>query len=556
MNGRITVMILRNYQSEAIVKMNEMENGESKICYIATGGGKTVIFSSYASTCKGRVVVIIDQTELREQSVDKLSVFVPREEIGEIQGAINEFDKRVTVATRQSLTHAKSDRMDKLLANGEIDTLIIDECHLALEQQKKIIKKLNPRVVVGFTASPFTVGINNVYDGFLYTKDMYSLIKENYLCSPRAFVCKTNVSLDGISSCAGDFNSKELDERINTQGRNRLIVEKFLEVGTDRNSVLAFCSSIDMAEKLRDEFRKAKVSCECVDSTLDEDTRKDILDRFREGKIRVLTNVNILTKGIDIPRIDCVVCATPTKSKNRYIQQIGRGARPFEGKNDFLVLDISDNYKKHNLLDCCSLFDVENGETVQEREERKEREARDEAERKRLEEERIAKAIAEEQERLRIEMEEINLFNRDMFNITKNSTMDWFYNTITKNGIEYKVAILTGSMHKDYYVIKVSAKEFKVYEVSNLKTPKGYKNIMREVAEYDSLKDAYEDAENRSSRYGSNYTRRNASWKREYATEPQIRACKNSSYVKTKWDAHKFMRKRSCYFNIMNDSEL
>lgn len=548
-------MELRNYQQEAVKEMINMEKGEKKICYIATGGGKTIIFSNYASICKGRVLVVIDQTELREQSVDKLSIFVPREEIGEIQGEINQFDKRVTVATRQSLTHAKSDRMNKLLANGEIDTLIIDECHLALEQQKKIIKYIKPRIVVGFTASPFTVGIDKIYSDFLYTKDMYSLIKDKYLCSPRAYVCKTDVSLDGISSCAGDFNSRELDDRINVLNRNKLIVDKYLELASNRKSTLAFCSSIDMAENLRDEFKKRGVNCESVDSTLDEDTRKDILNRFREGKINVLTNVNILTKGIDIPRIDCIICGTPTKSKNRYIQQIGRGARISEGKEDFIVLDITDNYRKHNLLNCATIFDTKDGETIIEKVEREEKEAKDKAERERQEKERIAREIAMEEELRRVEMQEINLFNKDMFNITKNSILDWYYNIVTVKGVKYNVAILTANKNIDFYVVKTSENEFKVYEriskVRKMKIGNDYSYELIEVDSYNSLKEAYEYVESESMHYGSNFSRRGATWKSEPATESQIKACKNSrNPIYTKWDAHKFMNKRNCYFTL------
>ena len=191
-------MELRNYQVECLNKINELQEGAKNIIEIATGGGKTVIFSKLIAETKGRCIVVIDQEELLQQSVSKLiAVGVNGEDIGRVKGVLDEVNKQYLVATRQSLTH----------------------------QQKKIIDGIGAKYVLGFSATPYATGIEKVYEDILFKKDILSLVKEGYLVSPRALVCESNVSLDGISMTLGDFNQKELNERIDIEDRNKFIVE-------------------------------------------------------------------------------------------------------------------------------------------------------------------------------------------------------------------------------------------------------------------------------------------------------------------------------------------
>jgi len=57
------------------------------------------------------------------------------------------------------------------------------------------------------------------------------------------------------------------------------------------------------------------------------------------GKIKVLSNCQILSEGWDQPKVSCVILARPTKSYGLYIQQIGRTLRPYPNKKDTLIID-------------------------------------------------------------------------------------------------------------------------------------------------------------------------------------------------------------------------
>lgn len=543
-NNKIEILnkgiVLRTYQEECINAIKGIQDGEKKIVEIATGGGKTVIFSKLIAEEVGRALVVIDQEELLQNAVNKLKSFTD-EEIGRVKGVLDEVSNRIVVATRQSLTHPKSNRIDRILECGDIDTIIIDECHIALEQQKKIIEGINAKKVLGFSATPYTAGIEKVYDDILYKKDILSLVKDGYLVSPRALVCESNISLDGIKMTLGDFNQKELNERIDIEERNKFILHKWQEHASDRMATIVFCSSVENSKNIRDEFKRAGITCESVDSELDSKEREDILKRFESGEIKVLCNVNILTKGVDIPRVDCIIEATPTRSLMKYIQQVGRALRLHDSKNDALILDITDNCKKHSLINCNTAFGLKNGEDITDMEERIEKEAEvEKQERKRKAEEEKQRKLKEEE----LIMREIDLFNSNIFNIRENSAYDWYFNKIDV----VDIAILTAAKNIDFYIVS-NNKTYTSYKRTALEN---YKYELEVISESNSLKELQEEVEALANEVEKSaaYTNPKCKWKAdENITLKQIQACKGKD-VKTKWQVEKYFRRKSCYFAL------
>lgn len=532
-------MELRDYQIKALDKLRGIDEGRY-IVEIATGGGKTVIFSKLIAETEGRCMVIIDQEELLNQSVNKLNVFTD-EKIGRVKGVLDEISNKYLVATRQSLCHPKSNRIERILEHGAIDTLVIDECHIGLEQQKKIMEGIGAKKVIGFSATPYTIGIEKVYDDIIYKKDILSLVKEGYLVSPRALVCESNVSLDGIKMTLGDFNQKELNERIDIQDRNEFIVHKYQQYASDRMATIVFCSSVENAKNVRDEFRKAGISCESVDCDLSSSEREDILKRFETGQIKVLTNVNILTKGVDIPRVDCIIEATPTRSLMKYIQQVGRALRLHENKKDALILDITDNCKKHSLINCNTAFGLKHGENIEDMEARLEAEAEEEKQLKiKLAEEERQRKLKEEE----LIMREINLFNENIFNIRSNSSMDWYFNKIGSADI----AILTAAKNIDFYIVSKEGTYTSYKRIQG----EGYTYELEAISEGNSLKELQEEIEQLAEGIENSgaYTNPKCRWKlNENITEKQRQACKGKE-VKSVWDVEKYFRKKGNYFTL------
>ena len=87
-------------------------------------------------------------------------------------------------------------------------------------------------------------------------------------------------------------------------------------------------------------FRDGGIPAEALDGATPLEHRRAILPRLNSGETRACMNVGVLTEGFDEPSVDCVIVATPTRSQVKYAQAVGRGLRPFPGKDDCLVIDV------------------------------------------------------------------------------------------------------------------------------------------------------------------------------------------------------------------------
>ena len=104
----------------------------------------------------------------------------------------------------------------------------------------------------------------------------------------------------------------------------------------------AFCADVQHARDLADTFNGAGIVAAAIFGEMDLNERRDVLRRFEEGAIRVLTNCGVLTEGFDSPEVDCVLLTRPTRSSGLYVQCVGRGTRTAPGKQNCLVLDFVD----------------------------------------------------------------------------------------------------------------------------------------------------------------------------------------------------------------------
>lgn len=94
------------------------------------------------------------------------------------------------------------------------------------------------------------------------------------------------------------------------------------ELLAGRKSTLVFCVDIKHVEDLVQQFRDLGVQAYGVTGKTSKTERKDLLDRFRAREFPVLVNCAIFTEGTDIPNIDCVYLARPTRSKNLLVRTV------------------------------------------------------------------------------------------------------------------------------------------------------------------------------------------------------------------------------------------
>src|SRR5262249_27831886 len=169
------------------------------------------------------------------------------------------------------------------------------------------------------------------------------LVKQRYLVKPSWFAISTQIDLEGVRTRAGDFELGRLAERFDTDMCRKIVVAAYKEYAGSRPAI-AFTVSVAGAHALAQAFTEAGYKGVAADGTTDKAIRRQILKDFEAGDIQILCNCGIWTEGLDLPRLSCILLARPTRSDGLYIQMIGRGLRPANGKEarddeDCLILD-------------------------------------------------------------------------------------------------------------------------------------------------------------------------------------------------------------------------
>jgi superfamily II DNA or RNA helicase len=363
-------IVLRKYQKEILQALNrfEQKGGKRALVVAAQGTGKRLTSITH-SLKYNKILFICHTEELIEQAREEFENFYPMQ-IGIVKAQQFDIGQKVTISSPQTLYK----RLDKIPENT-FDLIIVDECHRYLAKTWIIpLHYFQPKMMTGWTATPTRLdGLNmsNIFEEIVYDYPIDKAINEGYLCKLDAYRIKTQCDLSTLHKLGGDFKLNELSDKVDTDERNRLIVEKYLEYAEGRQT-LAFCVDIKHAERLRDCFKAKCINCEMIVSDKELcDNRKELVSDFKNKKIQVITNVEILTTGFDYCDVACILMARPTQSLALYLQSIGRVTRiksdvfQFDfGKNDGIILDIVDVSGKHNLINTWTL---EEGKRIEDR---------------------------------------------------------------------------------------------------------------------------------------------------------------------------------------------
>jgi ATP-dependent helicase IRC3 len=192
------------------------------------------------------------------------------------------------------------------------------------------------------------LSLSDVFGKITYHKDFMEMIEQKYLSSMRVTTINTHVDLDHVRKSKTDFKLVDLSNAVNTPARNTVIVSSWKKYAHEqgRKSTLVFAVDIAHTVQLCNTFLVAGINASFITSKTPDLTRFQILEDFRKGKIPVLVNCAILTEGTDIPCVDCILLARPTRSNTLFQQMFGRGLRLFPGKEDCLLIDFVDSFKR------------------------------------------------------------------------------------------------------------------------------------------------------------------------------------------------------------------
>lgn len=227
---------------------------------------------------------------------------------------------------------------------------------------KKFIADLmtiNPQMkVIGFTASPFRLSSGRLDEGdgaifgrVAYEIGILELIERGFLCPPVTKAMHTHFDLTGVHTRGGEFVPSELAGAVDVDEVTQSAVDEIVSYGRDRKAWIAFGASVEHALHIRDAIRARGFSCETVTGKTPAAERAAIIESFKRGYIRCLTNVEVLTTGFDAPAVDLLAVLRPTQSAGLWLQMIGRGTRLSPGKDNCLVLDFGQNAARFGPID-------------------------------------------------------------------------------------------------------------------------------------------------------------------------------------------------------------
>ena len=336
----VTTIQLRDYQKECIEKIQSMPPG-SYLVQMPTGCGKTATFTHIPR--KGRVLVLAHREELVRQPAKYYDCPVGFEIAAE-----HSHGEDVVIASVQSLVR----RLERFNPH-DFDMIITDEAHhAAAGTYKKIYDHFTPEKHIGFTATPNRgdkARLDDVYSEIIFQRDLRWAIKSGFLCDIYCLRVNIGFDLSGVAVRNGDYAPGELDEAMD--GTADAIAQAYREHA--KGATLIFAVSVHQAEEIAKRIPGAVV---VTGKTKD---RAEIIERFSRREIPCIVNVMVFTEGTDIPLVESVIIARPTKSDSLYSQMVGRGLRLHPDKERLILIDCVGITGKANLCTAPSLLGID-----------------------------------------------------------------------------------------------------------------------------------------------------------------------------------------------------
>jgi superfamily II DNA or RNA helicase/ankyrin repeat protein len=357
-----------------------------------TGSGKTrVAVQSLVEMMRddkltGGVLWVADREELLEQAVEAWQGVWASE--GELAGTLTISrlwggrrqplpvgGRNVIVASIQTL-YSRFSQDSRCLSDFIFDVVVMDEAHRSTAPSyTKVLENLglgrtyqsHEPCLIGLTATPYRgfseketqrlryrYGYHRLDHGAFPSRDTNEVIR--YLQAEGILAKADHAIIKGgrfqlsdkelVSAKKMPWLPRSVETRIGQDAsRSRRIVGAYLAKVDPDWPTLIFATSVEHSVKLAELFKSEGIAAEAVSAKTNMLVRRDVVQKFRSGDIKVLINYGIFREGFDAPKTRAVIVARPVYSPNLYFQMIGRGLRGAKngGHPRCLVLNVHDN---------------------------------------------------------------------------------------------------------------------------------------------------------------------------------------------------------------------
>ncbi|WP_394142693.1 DEAD/DEAH box helicase [Vibrio chagasii] len=355
---------LRPYQADSVKSVIHYfrKHQTPAVLVLPTGAGKSLVIAELARLAKGRVLVLAHVKELVEQNHEKYEGYGLKGSIFSAGLGRKETDQQVVFASVQSVVR----NLDSF--SNQFSLLVIDECHRVPDEKSSSYQKVITHLrennsgikVLGLTATPYRLGMGWIYQyhtrgqvrseeprffrDCIFELPIRYLLDEGFL-TPARMIDAPVLSYDFSQlkpASTGRYKEAELDMVIEQSKRaTPQIVDQIIHLAQDKLGIMVFAATVRHAQEILGLLPEGEAAIVIGDTpTLERD---QIINDFKERKIKFLVNVSVLTTGFDAPHVDLIAILRPTESISLYQQIVGRGLRLSPGKKECLVLDYAGN---------------------------------------------------------------------------------------------------------------------------------------------------------------------------------------------------------------------
>ena len=381
---------LYDYQAEMKERIDTaFRSYQSVMVQMPTGTGKTVLLSEVVKSEERRmknpcVWIVVHRRELVEQIRETLDTMLSSpSSTSDVTTSLLSDNSRIKVMSIQWLSKHYQEMEESP------SLIVIDEAHHAVAKTyKEVMDTFSEAKKLGLTATPCRLtrrGFTDLFDVLLMSWSAKRFIAIGRLSLYDYMSIKADSEdqrrILGLTKrgADGDFSLKEMSEKLDVRPSIKRLCETVLRYATDKKGI-TYAIDITHAEHIAEEYRRHGIIAVAISSKTPLAERKAIIERFKgtgmgdrndkpyyaslgltkplgetlsadykadvrdktleqTNDIQVLVNVDLFGEGFDCPDVEFIQLARPTLSLAKYLQQVGRGMRVFEGKKYCLILD-------------------------------------------------------------------------------------------------------------------------------------------------------------------------------------------------------------------------
>lgn len=365
--------ILRDYQQTMKSEIYQAWNsGHKNVLAVApTGSGKTALKAAIIAECRLPTFAIAHRQELVGQISNAVAesgvyhrIIAPKpvikfciaQHIKLFGRSYHHAQAPIAVAGVDTL-NIRADSLSQLLNQTRIWD--IDEAHHVLTNNKwgKAVSLFPNAFGLGVTATPTRTDRKSLsrkrsglFDYMVVGPSVRNLIDRGYLSDYIVYGLPPSIDISQVtvSETTGEFNQDQLRKAAHRSTITGDIVEHYLRIAAGKRGI-TFVVDVEMARETADAFKSRGIRAEAISANTPDIARIEFIDRFRNGALDQLVNVDLFGEGFDVPAVEVVSLGRPTWSLSLHKQQMGRCMRPAPGKTHGIIIDHAGNITRPGL---------------------------------------------------------------------------------------------------------------------------------------------------------------------------------------------------------------